>query len=207
MTARTTGVTAWLDPKVAILVFGPLVLLSLFGHTVNPLLQYARAPILAGEWWRLVTGHFVHIDAAHLALNCAVILAWLYVFRERESPLVVATRLLAYAVLSGLGMLAFSPDLTWMLGASALTYALIAGSALRAAIVGPRMLGLIVLAGLAARIGAEQIWGLESWFGHFVDYPIATAAHGHGVAAGLTFELGRFIWRKQCTPTRMRITG
>jgi len=207
MTARTTGVTAWLDPKVAILVFGPLVLLSLFGHTVNPLLQYARAPILAGEWWRLVTGHFVHIDAAHLALNCAVILAWLYVFRERESPLVVATRLLAYAVLSGLGMLAFSPDLTWMLGASALTYALIAGSALRAAIVGPRMLGLIVLAGLAARIGAEQIWSLESWFGHFVDYPIATAAHGHGVVAGLVFELGRFAWRSLHAPMRKGITG
>jgi len=207
MTARTTGVTAWLDPKVAILVFGPLVLLSLFGHTVNPLLQYARAPILAGEWWRLVTGHFVHIDAAHLALNCAVILAWLYVFRERESPLVVATRLLAYAVLSGLGMLAFSPDLTWMLGASALTYALIAGSALRAAIVGPRMLGLIVLAGLAARIGAEQIWGLESWFEHFVDYPIASAAHGHGIAAGLTFEFGRFAWRSLRAPMKKGITG
>ena len=207
MTARATGVTAWLDRRVAILVFGPLILLSVFGHIVNPFLHYARAPILAGEWWRLITGHFVHIDAAHLTLNCAVILAWLYVFRERESPLVVATRLLAYAAMSGLSMLAFSPDLTWMLGASALTYALIAGSALRAAIAGPRMLGLIVLAGLAVRIGAEQIWELESWFGHFVDYPIASAAHGHGVAAGLVFELGRLAWRSLRAPMRKGITG
>lgn len=207
MTKCATGATAWFDPRVAILVLGPLVLLSLFGNIVNPLLQYARAPILAGEWWRLVTGHFVHIDAAHLALNCAVILAWLYLFKEREPPLVVATRLFAYATVSGLGILAFSPELTWMLGASALTYGLIAGSALRAAIAGPRILGLIVLAGLAARIGAEQIWGLESWFGHFVDYPIASAAHGHGVAAGLVFELCRFTWQGLHAPMNKGITG
>ncbi len=38
-------------------------------------LEYDRAAILAGEAWRLGTGHFVHFGAAHLAWNLAVVLA------------------------------------------------------------------------------------------------------------------------------------
>ncbi len=33
------------------------------------LLMYDRAGIADGEWWRLVTGHLVHADVAHLAAN------------------------------------------------------------------------------------------------------------------------------------------
>ena len=31
--------------------------------------RYDRAALLAGQWWRIVTGHLVHLNAAHLAFN------------------------------------------------------------------------------------------------------------------------------------------
>ena len=179
----------------AAVLLGPLTVLFLLGDLANPVLHYARAPILAGEWWRLITGHLVHLDTAHLAVNAAVVLAWLYLFDERDSLRSVLARLLVYALLTGVGMLMLSPGLQWMLGASAITYAMIAGSAFRAALEGPRPLGLLLLACLAARMAAEQIWGLNSWFSHFVDYPIVSQAHGYGIAAGLLYEAWRLVAR------------
>ena len=178
---------------VAAILLGPLGLLLLLGGEVNPLLQYDRESILAGEWWRLITGHLVHLDTPHFMVNAFVIIAWLYLFDEGEGLGTILVRMLVYSLVIGLGMLLFSPGLHWMLGASALTYALIAGSALRAAIAGPRLLGSVLFVGVTAKIFAEQFWGLESWFSHLVDYPIASEAHGYGIAAGLLFEAGRFL--------------
>ena len=180
-------------PIVATALIGPLVVLLLLGDDLNPLLQYEREQILAGEWWRLITGHLVHVDAPHLAINAFVILAWLYLFDQREDLGTVIRTIFAYALLISLGMLLLSTDLEWMLGASAITYALIGGSAFRAALDGPRRLGLMLLAALSLKMLAEQYWGLESWFSHLVDYPIASETHVYGIAAGILVEAWRRI--------------
>ena len=169
---------------VAAALIGPLCVLLWFGGELNPLLQYERDRVLAGEWWRLITGHLVHLDAAHLAVNAVVILAWLSLFDERSLGWILSASC-CYALLAGLGLLIFSAELTWMLGASAITYALVGGSAFRALLRGPRLLGAAVLGALGLKALAEQAWGLESWLSHFVDYPIASEAHVYGIAAGI----------------------
>lgn len=186
---------AWADGTrpaalIAAALIGPLCVLLWFGGELNPLFQYERDRVLAGEWWRLVTGHLVHLDAAHLAVNAAVILAWLTLFDERDLGWIVSA-VFCYALLAGLGILLFSAELTWMLGASAITYALVSGSAFRALLRGPRLLGLAVLGALGLKALAEGVWGLESWLSHFVDYPIASQAHVYGIAAGILVEAGR----------------
>ena len=45
-----------------------LALFVAFGPQPD-LFMYDRAGIEAGEWWRLLTGHLVHADMAHLAAN------------------------------------------------------------------------------------------------------------------------------------------
>lgn len=177
---------------VAAVLIGPLVVLLLLGDELIPLLQYERGPILAGEWWRLITGHFVHLDTAHLAINAFVILAWLYLFDQRESVGTVVWTFLGYALWTSLGLLLLSPDLEWMLGASAITYALISGSAFRAALDGPRPLGLVLLAALGLKLIAEQYWGIGSLFSYYADYPIASVTHVYGIAVGILVE----AWRR-----------
>ena len=178
---------------VAAVLIGPLVVVLLLGDDMIPLLQYERGPILAGEWWRLITGHFVHIDAPHLAINASVVVAWLYLFDQRDSLGMVVWTFLGYALWTSLGMLLLSPDLEWMLGASAITYALISGSAFRVALDGPRPLGLMLLAALGLKLIAEQYWGFGSLFSYYAEYPIASVTHVYGIAVGILVEAWRRI--------------
>jgi hypothetical protein len=80
-----------------------------------------------------------------------------------------------------------------MLGASAITYALISGSAFRAALDGPRPLGLMLLAALGLKLIAEQYWGFGSLFSYYADYPIASVTHVYGIAVGILVEAWRRI--------------
>ena len=69
---------------VAVMVLG---VLALGGQRLRMLLQYDRAALATGEWWRLVTGHLVHLGWDHLALNVAGLIGlwWLY-GRHRDLP-------------------------------------------------------------------------------------------------------------------------
>jgi rhomboid family GlyGly-CTERM serine protease len=48
-----------------------MVLFWAGGDRITLLLQYERAAVLRGEYWRLLTGHLVHGGLRHMALNLA----------------------------------------------------------------------------------------------------------------------------------------
>ena len=51
-----------------------LGLYAVFDGTPDTLV-YDRAEILNGQWWRLATGHLVHLDLQHLVYNVGALLA------------------------------------------------------------------------------------------------------------------------------------
>ena len=74
----------WLPPATVILV---AFVFAGFGDPARDVLSYDRPALVAGEWWRLVTGHFVHLGWMHLALNGAgLILVWLLVGYRYPAP-------------------------------------------------------------------------------------------------------------------------
>ncbi len=176
---------------LALALAAVMIALGAAGGDLAPLLEFERSRILAGEWWRLITSHFVHLGPLHLAANVAAILAWGYLFDERESLRSILLRLLAAATAVSAGVLIFNAQVAWMLGSSGLIHALVAGSALRLAAGNRRLLGTGVLALVLLKVFAEQALGLASWMESFADYPIASAAHVQGVAVGLIFEMAR----------------
>lgn len=54
--------------------FGLIVGVSVEKASLADWLEFDRQQILAGEWWRLVTGHLVHWSAAHAALDIGAFL-------------------------------------------------------------------------------------------------------------------------------------
>lgn len=122
-------------------------------------LIYDRAAVFQGEIWRLWTGHVVHLSAAHLGWNLAVVVSiggWL----ERVAPRPMRWFLgLAPGVISS-ALLGFAPDLGRYAGLSGVAVGLVVLLALdRLTIVArePSWVWIIVLGLVAAKVVAEAL--------------------------------------------------
>lgn len=104
----------------------PWLTLSLSGLAVMWFIAAGPAPadwvfdrnaILDGEWWRLLSGHWVHSDTAHLAWNIGalIVLGWLI---ERTSRRLLLIALLAGMATVSLGVWLLLPGLDYYCGLS-----------------------------------------------------------------------------------------
>jgi len=60
-----------------------LAALACGGPVLTLALRYERAAIAHGEWWRLATGHWVHLGLRHLLADAAgLVLLWMLYARE-----------------------------------------------------------------------------------------------------------------------------
>ncbi|MDH3863174.1 MAG: rhombosortase [Gammaproteobacteria bacterium] len=116
-------VRAWLVPGVVVLVALALMLGGDFGREW---LRFERGGIAAGEVWRLLTGHFVHLGVSHTLLNLAgLVLVWVLVGRAytwRQWLLVTGGSVAAI----DLGLWLGSPQLEWYVGLSGLLHGMLA---------------------------------------------------------------------------------
>ena len=158
-----------------------LVLLPLAGGAwLAGSLRYERAAIAGGQWWRLLTAHFVHLDARHALLNAAgLALLWALFARVYTAwRWLAALVLISAAVDAGLWFL--SSGLRWYVGASALLHGVFACGAIAMVRTGDRI-GWIALVVFAAKLGWEQWQGALP----FTPGPVVTASHLYGAAGGV----------------------
>ena len=175
------------------LAFAALLAVYALGPGAWHALRYERAPIAAGEWWRLVTAHLVHEEGRHLALNLAGLAAIgaLYAAdaRLRDWALVA----LASALGVGAGLYLGEPGLEWYVGASGLLHGLWAAGGVAAWKRWPTE-SLVTLALLAAKLAFERWHGpLSTDLG--AGLPVITAAHRYGALSGLAAALALRLWR------------
>ncbi len=162
---------------------GLVVLAALGGEPARVALRYDRAGIAAGEWWRLISGHFVHLGPSHTALNLAglVLVAALFPreFRARQwSVLLVA----ALATISA-GLLLLRPGLAWYVGLSGVLHGLFFAGALRW--VSRREWEGYVLGGfLMGKLAWEQYAGALPLSVSTSGGPVIVDAHLYGAVAG-----------------------
>lgn len=156
------------------------------------ILEFDRHALLAGQLWRLWTGHLVHYSMRHALIDFAVVLAAaVIVVQLSASPGAGMRRLLAALGLGApfvsLGMLAVAPHCLYYRGASGIAAMLVvmAGGALwpRAA-RSTRATLLLMAATLLAKICAEAAGVTHGWSDLPADVMVAWQAHLLGVVAG-----------------------
>ena len=87
------------DRAYGIALLGVCALLALpeiIGEPARQALSFDRSALAGGEWWRLLTAHFVHLDAEHAFLNgLGVVLMWA-LFARDYSPVALGGYLLRF---------------------------------------------------------------------------------------------------------------
>jgi len=144
--------------------------LELGGDEWRRLGRYDRVALESGEYWRLVSAHFVHLGWAHLWPNLAALLIIGALFQDllRGLDWVVAGLVSAAAIDTGLFL--FDPGVQWYVGLSGV--------------------------GLCAKLLYEQTVGAMP-FSAGVGGAVIVAAHLYGAAgASVWAAIGHFVRRR-----------
>ncbi|HWU69657.1 MAG TPA: rhombosortase [Stenotrophobium sp.] len=101
-----------------------LLLLQLLGDPGREWLQYDRVQIAGGQWWRLLTGNFVHLGWWHLFLNEMGLAVLVLLCPQPLSSAVWVRRLLLLPISLSLGLYFLVPRLSTYVGMSGVIHGL-----------------------------------------------------------------------------------
>lgn len=174
-----------MSPRAAGLIGVGVLLLALIGEPARELLRWDRTGILSGELWRLVTGHFVHLDFPHALWNLAGALLVYHVFASTWSRGEWLIVLLVAVIGIDTGLWWRSPPLDWYVGLSGVLHALAAAGLVPALLARPDGRAEPV-AWVVAILGTVKLL-YEQYAGALpiVDARVITTVHLDGVASGL----------------------
>lgn len=111
----------WGAPLVLMLL---LLLIELCGDAWRDALCFDHARIADGQWWRLVTGSFVHLGWWHLFLNEVGLAVYVLLCPQPLAALVWLRRLLLLSLGMSLGLYFFDPRLRTYVGMSGVIHGL-----------------------------------------------------------------------------------
>lgn len=157
--------------------------LQLGGTPVRNALMYDRPKIADGEFYRLASAHFVHLDWRHLALNLAgLLLIWVLVghrFRALQWLVVV----LMSAALIDACFWWLLPDLRWYVGLSGVLHGLLVAGSI-ALLQERRGEAIVLLLVVAAKLAYESTFGPMPGSTDTIGGTVITESHLSGAVGG-----------------------
>ncbi|NIV18169.1 MAG: rhombosortase [Woeseiaceae bacterium] len=179
---RSAGpaLSAWILPLA---IAATAFVIAAAGDAGRDALSYDRTAILAGEVWRLLTGHVTHLGWPHLALNMAgLVLVWYLVAAYLvSSQWAIVLAISAAGVDAGLWF--FEPQLMGYVGLSGVLHGLLAAgivAGLRTGNAEVRILGIVIV----LKIGWEQFFGPLPGSEEASGGTVIVASHAWGALAG-----------------------
>lgn len=151
-------------------------------------LRFDRDAIGGGEWWRLLTGNFVHLGLSHLVMNLAglalvVALVWRHFGAVAWASIIVGSSLVV-----GFGLLWRNPEISWYVGFSGTLHGLIIAGVLADLRVWPKSAALL-LGAVIAKLAWEQIGGALPGSESVAGGAVIVDAHLYGAAGGAIFGI------------------
>lgn len=171
-----------------------LIALESLGDEGRLLLRYERALVAQGQWWRLLTGHIVHLGWTHLALNLmGLALMWALFFPD-YSVRGWAVILLCSLVTIDAAFFFIERDVRWYVGLSGLLHGVMAAGTI--AYVRRREPGAWVLVPfLIGKLIYEQFVGTMPYSLDSAGGPVVVDAHLYGVLGAVIGVLA-LRWRR-----------
>lgn len=152
-------------------------------------LQYAKPEVDGGQWWRFITGNFIHLNWKHFALNAFALIAIIYVFPKilsfRELLLVLVLCSLSVTI----GLWAFKPSIYWYVGLSGALHGLLATLLLLDIATGKSALNIGLLVALLVKLFWEFRMGPLPGSELTVGGSVVVEAHLFGSLGGLVLGI------------------
>jgi rhomboid family GlyGly-CTERM serine protease len=181
---------------VAVALAGAAGLFEILGDEGRLALRYDRESIAAGELWRLITGHLVHLGPSHLAMNVLALAILAIVLPALANWRQWLLTFLAAAFAIDAGLLAFNPMVEWYVGLSGVLHGFWTAGVLLA--LHARRFEAIPLAILLLlKLGYEFAFGPIPLSGEVAAGPVVSAAHAWGAGGGAVFALVSIAVRRR----------
>jgi rhomboid family GlyGly-CTERM serine protease len=172
---------------------------QIVGDALSEVFVYQRLLISQGEIWRLFTGHLLHTNGYHLALNLsALVMLWLLHGRF-YTPLVYALLFLFSALITSIGIYYFDQDLIQYVGLSGVLHGIfVFGSIMD--IRAKDKTGYILFIGVWLKIAYEQVYGASSEIIDLIEANVAVDSHLWGAVGGLIYTAIYLLGNKNKKP-------
>lgn len=154
----------------------------------NHSLQFDRSLIADGQWYRLVTANFVHLNTMHLVMNLLGLGLVMMFFASHLKWFnwLLLIVLSSFAVTGGIYWL--NPEIWRYVGLSGVLHALFISGAVIEIKRFP-ISGWLLLAVLILKLGWEQINGAMPGSESMINGRVVVDSHLYGAVAGLVFIL------------------
>ena len=179
----------WLKWSIAQWPYFAFVLVMVIIWAWQPMaLAYERDAILTGQWWRLLTGQYLHLSLGHLIGNILGLgVAWL-LFAGNWGGWRFVGLTVVCVVGSNLGMFLLHPAVEYYVGFSGALYGLIAFGALNDWF-NRVLFGRVITLGLILKVSWEYFVGPITWFSWADLSLLAVEAHFFGALSGFAVAL------------------
>ena len=178
----------WIAPLVVMLLS---LVLELFGDTGRGWLRYDRDRIADGQWWRFLSGNFVHLGWYHLMLNEIGIVMLVLLCPDRLSPWVWLRRIGIIGIGMTLCLYAFVPSMARYVGLSGMLHGLFLLGLGRQALKRD-WIAIACLLYLFGKLGYESITGTPVSDEAAIGGRVALESHFYGTLCALAYG---FVFR------------
>lgn len=175
---------------------GLMLLSALFGETVRDLLRFDRQAIEAGQVWRLVTCHLVHLNLNHALLNLTGFVLCSVFFDDLLRARTLCLWFAVSAPVVGALFYFVDTDLSFYVGLSGILHGYFI-LCLLIGLPGQPGLHLLVLALVIGRLVWEQMPDYDvHYMRDWIDGRVYVNAHLYGAIVG-AFLGSVLLWRQQ----------
>jgi len=171
-------------PLAALSLAAAVLLLHLCNPEYTKWLEFDRDAIYQGQWWRIMTGHFLHTNTWHLVMNLGGLALIMLLHGMYYRPLQLGLHLLLGCSLIGLALLFWSPQISIYVGLSGWLHALLV-SGCCVDIQRQWSSGWLILAAVFGKVGWEQWQGASQDVVTLIGAEVAIDAHLYGAVIGL----------------------
>jgi len=186
----------------ALLCIAAFILLQLLPPSAIQALTFERTLLAEGQYWRLITAHFVHLSWLHLLMNSLALALFQWLYGASFPPWRWLAVLPSLCLGISLGLYWGTPGIDWYRGFSGVVIGMLATGALLNLRQQP-LFNAAVCATIVAKVLLEQWQGQAVITTAFNSVPTVVDAHLYGATTALCYfgleavtrKLNRLIWQ------------